>query len=531
MASDVFSTLGLKANPFPPGACREAYFHTAATKRFLDELLYGIQARKGFLVLTGEVGHGKTSLLLQLLPVLDQEGVETAWIFNTIFDKEELLWAIARDFGMNPAQDDSLSSLVSQLHEFFIKQAKKGKNCAIIVDEAHNLEKDALEGLRMLSNLELEGEKLVQILLVGQPELMARMQQEDMRQLRSRVNIFLNMEPLSREETANYVNFKLSAAGSQLRLSGKALDKVWAGSCGSLRLINLIMEKSLYALVATNQSSLTESVVREALQDIAACHGEVRRALDSPSKSNLAAKAGLALGGALLLTAAVLYVFAPPGFFADMGTRAPVEYLPPAGERQSQKQAAAEQPAVLREPAPAKELETTPEQAAVKAPKTGQPGAPDPDLAAFLDDLGLPGLAVELERAVNAQDAGMFARVLPANLQAAELDALPPGRGELYHAVAWRKKTGSGPRWLGVWKPTVVIPEPFEPDMEGEPVKELQRLLADLGYYDKAIDGRYGSGTWRAVYAFQREQGLQGSGEPSPETVLWLTAMGRAVKR
>jgi general secretion pathway protein A len=195
MDADIYAALGMKANPFPPGACKDPYYFTESAKRILDELHYGVAARKGFLLVIGEVGLGKTSLLLQFLPLLEKGELEVSWVFNTVLDKVELLGAVAKDFGLRIPRAANLTEIIDHLHQFFLKQAQNNKNCAIVIDEAHHLDNDTLELLRMLSNLELEGDKLVQILLVGQPELMTRLWSQELRQLRSRINIFIELPP------------------------------------------------------------------------------------------------------------------------------------------------------------------------------------------------------------------------------------------------------------------------------------------------------------------------------------------------
>ena len=187
---DIFAALDLEFNPFPIATSTEGYFHTRDTDLVLKELLYGIESRKGFLLLTGEVGVGKTSLILQLLAELAKLNVQFAWVFNTMLGKEELFIALARDFGLEVADGESISSTMDKLHKFFLAHNSRGVNCAIVIDEAHNLGPDSLEALRMLSNLEEGGVKLVQILLSGQPELLIRLQRPDMRQFLSRINIF-----------------------------------------------------------------------------------------------------------------------------------------------------------------------------------------------------------------------------------------------------------------------------------------------------------------------------------------------------
>lgn len=157
MTKDIFEALGLDKNPFSMAADTEGYFHTDATKQILDELAFGILSRKGFLLLTGEVGVGKTSLLYQLLKRLEDERLVTSWIFNTMLNKEELLLAIARDFSLDPPKTANVAQLIEILQAYLVEQNAQNNNCAIIVDEAHNLSLPALEALRMLSNLEAGG--------------------------------------------------------------------------------------------------------------------------------------------------------------------------------------------------------------------------------------------------------------------------------------------------------------------------------------------------------------------------------------
>ncbi len=310
MSADIYAALGMKANPFPPGACKEPYYFTESAKRILDELHYGVAARKGFLLVIGEVGLGKTSLLLQFLPLLEKGELEVSWVFNTVLDKVELLGAVAKDFGLRIPRAANLTEIIDHLHQFFLKQAQNNKNCAIVIDEAHHLDNDTLELLRMLSNLELEGDKLVQILLVGQPELMTRLWSQELRQLRSRINIFIELPPLSKDETGNYVNFKLSTAGSQLRLDGKALGLVWTASKGNFRMINLIMEKTLHAVIAYNADRISPLLVNEALKEIAPVHIDVARELNRARMKNALFNV-LTVVGAVLIAGGLLTAIYP----------------------------------------------------------------------------------------------------------------------------------------------------------------------------------------------------------------------------
>ena len=292
MTTDIFEALGLDKNPFSMAADTEGYFHTDTTKQILEELAFGILSRKGFLLLTGEVGVGKTSLLFQLLRRLEAEDLVTSWIFNTMLNKEELLLAIARDFGLQAPKTANVAHLIELLHDFMVKQNSVDKNCAIIVDEAHNLSLPALEALRMLSNLEVGGRKLVQILLVAQPELKARMDEPKLRQLRSRVTIYRELIPFTLEETGMYVNFKLAGVSSRFKLSKVPLKILYAATLGNTRMVNLIVERALYAAAAFGDNELSIRALKAAVTEIASCQVEVAERLAARIAEAFAGAAG-----------------------------------------------------------------------------------------------------------------------------------------------------------------------------------------------------------------------------------------------
>lgn len=331
MTTDIFEALGLDRNPFSMAADTEGYFHTDTTKQILDELSFGILSRKGFLLLTGEVGVGKTSLLYQLLRKLEKENLVTSWIFNTMLNKEELLHAIARDFGLDAPKSANVAQLIDLLQGYLVEQNAQDKNCAIIVDEAHNLSLPAMEALRMLSNLEVSGRKLVQILLVGQPELKERLDEQKLRQLRSRISIFKDLRAFNQDETGRYVNYKLSSAASQFRMAGQPLKILFQATEGNTRMINLIMERALYAAVAFGVTDFTPKVLQAAVNEIAACQVEVAERM---GRSGKRLRVAVVAGVAALLLAAVL-----------------VPYIPAQGSFMSPMQIVVERVAAMREEA------------------------------------------------------------------------------------------------------------------------------------------------------------------------------------
>jgi general secretion pathway protein A len=550
MNSEIYEALGIEVNPFPPGACRDCYYQTEATRRILDELLYGITARKGFLVLVGEVGLGKTSLLLQLLPKLEQENIRSSWVFNSLLQKNELLQAIVKDFGIKAPEAANLAELLDILHRFFLDANKDGSNCAIIIDEAHLLDFQAMEVLRMLSNLEQGGEKIVQILLTGQPELRENLDQPQMRQFRSRINVYHELPPLGREETGEYVNYKLSMAGAAFKLEGQALGLVRQASQGNFRRINLLMEKSLYALAARDERGITHAAVMDALKEVASWDKDISRRLRRVILRRAALMGGAGTLAILLLATGLAFWTPwksphtasqdtpPSAALQDDGTP------PPARPDLSESAAVTprlEPPgmdAVTSAPAtPEQETQTaqTPEtpEAAEAEPEPEGPSAELRQAATeFLEPWSLEELAPALYQALEADDPTLFATALDQTqttdqrITVVSLQSLPATGAVRFSAFPWQLHSESGPAWIALWQPPISL-RGYALEFRSPEVIKLQERLDQLGYYRLGIDGTVGPGTWKAMENFQRDHGLQSTGKPDPTTLFWLytTAM------
>ncbi len=544
MSSEIYEALGIEVNPFPPGACKDCYYQTEATRRILDELLYGISARKGFLVLVGEVGLGKTSLLLQLLPKLEQENIRSSWVFNSLLHKTELLQAIVRDFGIQPPEAANLAELLDTLHRFFLDANKAGSNCAIIIDEAHLLDFQAMEVLRMLSNLELGGEKLVQILLAGQPELREKLDQPEMRQFRSRINVYHELPPLGREETGDYVNYKLSMAGAAFKLEGQALALVRQASQGNFRCINLLMEKTLYALAARDERNITRAAVMDALKEVASWDKDISRRL----RRVILRRAAL-MGGAGTL--AILLLATGLAFWTPWKSpHSASQTTPPNAAPQTEETPA---PVAVQPPPSAADLAMSDDAPAARSsqPAAGQPAAPlaqtsetleaveaepEPEgpsaelrqaATEFLEPWSLEELAPALYQALEADDPALFATALDQTqttdqrITVVSLQSLPATGAVRFSAFPWQLHGESGPAWIALWQPPLSL-RAYAMDFRSPEVIKLQERLDQLGYYRLGIDGTVGPGTWKAMENFQRDHGLQSTGKPDPTTLFWL---------
>ncbi len=248
--------LGLTSAPFPVSPDAEHFFFTAGIESVVSELLHGLLTRKGFLVLTGEVGLGKTTICRRLLQSLEEQGgVDTSLVIHTLCQGKELLDAINADFGIRELGVDLRGGL-DALNRFLLERNAAGRNCVILIDDAQNLDAESLELVRMISNLETGAEKLVQILLVGQPELITRLEQEALRQLRSRIAIHAQVRDFDLAETRQYLFFRLNSAGHTGRLvipeaSVRLLHRL---SRGNPRRIHLLMDRALYGVRAVHTS-------------------------------------------------------------------------------------------------------------------------------------------------------------------------------------------------------------------------------------------------------------------------------------
>lgn len=234
----------------------------------IEALLYGIHARKGFMLLTGEVGTGKTTVCRSLINRLGAD-VEIAVILNPLLSVPGLLAAINADFG-NCVDDESAEANMEALHRFLVARAREGQNAVVLIDEAQNMSVEALETVRLLSNLETDTQKLLQIILVGQPELEATLITHRLRQLSQRISIRSQLGTLTLHQTRDYILHRLLRAGAegQVDFEAPAIKRVYAHSRGYPRVINILCDRSLLGAYARRLRVVNKSVVNEAIRDV-----------------------------------------------------------------------------------------------------------------------------------------------------------------------------------------------------------------------------------------------------------------------
>ena len=237
---------GLKEHPFNANPDPRYLFLTREIQEALAGLAYGIKNRKGFILLSGEVGTGKTTLLNRLLDWLNMEGVATAYIFNSQLDASQLFDLMMADFGI-PCESRDKSHVLIRLNQWLLQRYRDRKTSVLIVDEAQNLSFEVLEEIRLLTNFETANEKLLQIVLSGQPELDDKLRDPRVRQLRQRITMRCRTQPLSLQELSGYIAERLRIGGANGTpiFSPEAIEAVYKYSRGIPRVANLLCEHSL----------------------------------------------------------------------------------------------------------------------------------------------------------------------------------------------------------------------------------------------------------------------------------------------
>jgi len=262
------SFFNLKEAPFNITPDPRFLFFTQNHKAAYDHIFYGITERKGFIELTGEVGSGKTTLCRAVLADLGPDTI-TALILNPSLTETQLLRAMLRDFGLERKGRDRLS-LVETLNSFLLERNREGRNVALFIDEAQDLTPQVMEQVRLLSNLETDQQKLIQIVLCGQPELQQRLKRPDLRQLRQRITVRYHLAPLTRPETGNYIRHRLRVAGgtSALEFSDRAVDRIQRHSKGTPRLVNALADNALLAGYVAQKRLIDVDCVERAIKQL-----------------------------------------------------------------------------------------------------------------------------------------------------------------------------------------------------------------------------------------------------------------------
>ncbi len=339
---------GLEERPFRLTPNPRYVFYSDRYRNALEQLRYGVENREGFLLLTGLVGTGKTTLSRDLLENLDDGRHRTALIFNPFLDPREMLQALLSEFGCSYPRDATKKELLDRLNTFLLAQLVHGQTCVALFDEAQHLSEEFLEQVRVLSNLETEHEKLLQIVLVGQPELRERIQRPSLAQLDQRVAVRCTLSTLSEEETERYLYHRVNVAGGRggVTFDRRAIRLIHRESEGVPRLVNLAADRALLAAYVDRSTTVKRSHVKKGLESL---RGEEREAAPAEIGEGRRGERGwvvaLVVAAVIVLAvAAYLYLGGQPCLIADALKRAQEQRTGGPGEDRARR--------MLRAPGP-----------------------------------------------------------------------------------------------------------------------------------------------------------------------------------
>jgi general secretion pathway protein A len=262
---------GLQANPFNLSPDPRYLLLTPPAEEALACLAYGIQTRQGFILMTGEVGTGKTTLIHKLLDWLRAQGLPTAYSFNSLLDSTQLFEFVAADLGLSTPNTGSKTRVLLELYNFLLERFRSGLTTVLIIDEAQNLSQELLEEIRLLTNFETATEKLLQVVLVGQPELESRIKRPELRALRQRIALRAKLYPLTLDETRRYIARRLQVAGADDNhiFDETAIQEIYRHSGGIPRVINVLCEHALVSAFADQQKTISADIIETVTRDFA----------------------------------------------------------------------------------------------------------------------------------------------------------------------------------------------------------------------------------------------------------------------
>jgi len=493
-------------------------------------LLYGIDNHVGFIELTGEVGTGKTTVLRTLLNQLDAKHYRTAIIFNPCLSSRGLLQSINREFGI-PCQNLNDQELIDTLNQFLVQQNSAGNTVVLVIDEAQNLKREVLEQIRLISNLETERDKLIQIVLAGQPELKQLLAQPSLRQLNQRIMVRYHLSPMDLDDTGDYINHRLKVAGRKYSdtFTGGALRKIFRFSGGFPRLINIACDRALLLGYTKGRREISSGMAATAIKDVRQTEKNSRL----PSRFN---SVGILVISMLLVT---MILVVPQIFIGGKNTR---NFIAATGTPQLKPDlSAADFPESLRIVLSGLTENESAKQGINALAKLWQvpefPAPQNPDIALDLDRLAT-------ERSLKfSRFNGSLGALVRINAPALLELNLPGVQGKRYLALTGAENdryfiapvihgrnfiTGSelDSVWSGrsylLWKNYLNIPPRLRDGAAGEATGRLQSLLKQAGVYHGSLTGAFDQATVAAIKSFQVDRGIEPDGLAGNQTLLLL---------
>ena len=520
---------GFNEKPFTLTPNPRFIFLSKNHKEAFAHLLYGINNHYGFIELTGEVGTGKTTVLRTLLGQLQDDSYRTALIFSPCQTGVELLRSINTEFGLD-ATSEYANELLAGLNRFLLSETTAGRTVVLVIDEAQNLEPDVLEQIRLISNLETENDKLIQIVLSGQPELEFLLGRSDLRQLNQRIAVRYKLRSLGMDETRSYIRQRMEVAGETGGVSFSRSSITWIYLCtrGVPRMINILCDRALLIAYGDERRRITTGIVIRAMWELLG-HSQGRRfALVS---------AGIIVLVFMVCLAGVALQWLPADLLGQRplpppATTAAVASSPAGGAQQTptEREAALATERLKQEILSYEQNDThmlafnaIAEQWGVRPVRLFSKALDVPDmfrrLAArrklrvtpfkgSLDDVIRYDLPFVMATGVQG-DLGAYCYAVTS----AKNGSLSVSPALFDSAVIPRNAMASvanGTFYI-VWQNLGQIPDSIAKGEKGLEVKALQRLLRQAGYYHDQIDGYYSTATISAVREFQQSMGIAGN--------------------
>lgn len=513
---------GFAEEPFRLTPDPRYFFFSKKHEEAFSNVIYGIKERKGFIVITGEVGTGKTTLCRFILNRLDPK-IKTSLIFNPNLTTIELLQTINQDFGLS-GKSSSKKELIDELNGFLISELSSGGNALLIIDEGQNLPIECMEEIRMLSNLETEDKKLLQILLAGQPELNEKLRLNEMRQLNQRISLRYHIDPLDQTETKEYIMFRLKVAGGRekVHFTNKAIERIYRYSSGIPRLVNIISDKALLAAYVAEARVVTPHIVDGAKEELEGMHQSAGRSgyrwiRLRGDNDRLFTRSGVAVILFLLLTIGLIWSYRP-------GVPEKVEV-----KVKEEGMAIMRQPTLPSEPQPAFKPAFD-KEGVFRISEAG--GA---EIAAYLTlikiwdkDFDYSGNIEQVKIDDLLDKAGLYRGFMPldvnrlidinypfivkakvvgednpyysvvSEVKGDDLVLLDPIRGRREESISGINGP-SDSEVVILWRGIGEINIPLEADGESQAISDLQGSLKEAGLYKGRIDGVMGRGTKRGI--------------------------------
>ncbi len=553
------SFFNLREQPFNLTPDPRFLFLSPQHEEALSHLLYGIYERKGFIEITGEVGTGKTLLCRTLLERLD-DSISTALIFNSYLTELELLEAILSDFGLT-SPEATRKAYIDVLNQYLLDEFTAGRNAVVIIDETQNMDLAVLEQLRMLSNLETDDGKLLQVVLIGQPELRDKLNRREMRQLDQRIAVRYHLYALTLQETKQYVSHRMSVAGAanSVTFSRRAWTLMHRYCGGVPRRINVLCDRILMTAYVRGTHAITASIVQQSIRDLGdSQHMEARRRPVHAKPwgrrlayGSLAAAVILGLAGSAFFTPSVrqcVEQFNPPRRFARTLLPAPPVSQPSLSPRSRTPDSNLSLAASTAPAEPLTQMDTNLLQTLwrVKIRTEGRVTFSSKSRQAFR----VARAAEEMGLAITRFDTGMqqLQRLSRPCLIAVTPDPSTPQttlwvfvQAQDDGILIYQEPEGITriPRrlfeqqWYGTIYLTLAANRYrgtiLTKGMQGEPIEKLQHVLQSLGYFRGPVSGYFEMQTLKAVKAFQRDHQLEVDGHVGPRTLMLLRHVGGPV--